>query len=117
MVSRRLFARAAVAAGAADLAAIDVHSWRLAREHESAARFLDVVATTDPTPGVVCVTGAASAARVEEIGDALAGAAGDVADGVDGAALGIGGYVPRRVDDFAVVADRVAAAAATAWHR
>ena len=46
----------AVADGTADLAAIDVHSWRLACEHESEATDqLMVIGTTDPTPGVVCV--------------------------------------------------------------
>ncbi|MEP6298102.1 MAG: PhnD/SsuA/transferrin family substrate-binding protein, partial [Ilumatobacter sp.] len=45
----------AVAGGRADLAAIDVHSWRLALEHEPASAGLSVIGTTEPTPGVVCV--------------------------------------------------------------
>ena len=46
----------AIADGTVDLAAIDVHSWRLACEFEpDATERLTVVGTTDPTPGVVCV--------------------------------------------------------------
>ena len=106
-----------MAAGAADVAAIDVHSWRLALEYEPAARGLDVVAVTDPTPGVVCITGAEWADRVDAIGEALAASAAEVADTVEGTALAVAGYVPRTVDDFVVVARRVAAATVTPWHR
>lgn len=106
-----------VASGRADLAAIDVHSWRLALRHEPLAAHLAPIATTDPTPGVVCVTGERWAGHAARIRGALAEAADAAAATVSGAELGIAGWVTRTVDDFAVVGERVAAAAAVAWHR
>jgi ABC-type phosphate/phosphonate transport system substrate-binding protein len=108
---------AAVAEGHADLAAIDVHSWRLALAHEAAAAELAVIATTDPTPGVACVVSwelAHLRPRVDAaLRDAVTGLAGtDVLD-----ALHVTGYRTRRMDEFGVVADRVAAADKRPWHR
>ena len=104
-----------IAAGEADLGAIDVHSWRLALEHEPAARSLAVVATTAPTPGVVCVTAAASAGNVDAIAVALADASTDLA-GPDAEALQLVGFRRRAIADFDVVAQRVAVAARRPWH-
>lgn len=106
----------AVAAGSADLAAIDVHSWRLALEYEQAARQLTVVDTTSPTPGVACVTGVAWADRAEVISSCLAGAAEAVAGTPAGRAMRLVGYRARTPDEFGVVTRRVALAAQAPWH-
>jgi ABC-type phosphate/phosphonate transport system substrate-binding protein len=49
----------AVAAGQADLAAIDAVTWELALRHEPAAASLRVIDTTKPTPGLpyICALG------------------------------------------------------------
>ncbi len=107
----------AVAEGQCDLAAIDVHSWRLALTHEEAAAELAVIATTDPTPGVACVVSWELAHRRPHVDTALRGAV----DGLAGTevldALHVTGYRTRRLDEFGVVADRVAAADKRPWHR
>jgi len=105
-----------IAAGSADLAAIDVHSWRLALEHEPAAHELAVIDTTSPTPGVVCVTGAASADRAGVIDSCLADAAEAMAATAPGRAMGLVGYRRRHPDEFGIVARRVACASRTPWH-
>lgn len=51
-----------VAAGSADLAAIDAVSWELARRHEPAARNCRVLAHTRPTPGLPIITAPANSA-------------------------------------------------------
>jgi ABC-type phosphate/phosphonate transport system substrate-binding protein len=107
----------AVAAGRADIAAVDVHSWRLALAHEPAAAELAVVGTTSPTPGVACVVSWENAtlrARVDAaLGEALTELAGTpVLD-----ALHLRGYRTRRLEEFGVVADRVALADKHPWHR
>lgn len=108
----------AVASGAADLAAIDVHSWRLALEHEpDAASRLEVIGTTEPTPGVVCVVAWELAHHRDHLNEAI-GAALDSVAGTDVAdRLHISGYRRRRLDEFQVVADQVEAAALRPWHR
>jgi len=106
----------AVADGMADLAAIDVHSWRLALEHEPAAHELAVIETTSPTPGVVCVTGAASVDRAAVIDACLASAAEAMVGTPAGRAMGLAGYRSREPHEFDVVARRVACASRTPWH-
>lgn len=105
-----------VAAGSADLAAIDVHSWRLAVEHEPAANELAVVDATSPTPGVACVTSTAFLRAADRIDACLASAADVVAGTAVGDALGLVGYRRREPGEFDVVARRVADAARAAWH-
>jgi ABC transporter, phosphonate, periplasmic substrate-binding protein len=108
----------AVAEGAADLAAIDLHSWRLGCEHESAAtERLTVVGMTDPTPGVVCVVSRELAHHRNLLCDALASAIDAFALTPAARRLHISGYRPRDLTEFRVVADRVEAAARRPWHR
>jgi ABC-type phosphate/phosphonate transport system substrate-binding protein len=108
----------AVAAGGADLAAIDVHSWRLALEHEpSAASELAVIGTTDPTPGVVCVVAWELAGHRDDLNDSIRAAVDSIASTPVGDRLHISGYRIRRLDEFQVVADQVESAAHRPWHR
>jgi ABC transporter, phosphonate, periplasmic substrate-binding protein len=108
----------AVASGAADLAAIDVHSWRLALEHEShATDQLAVIGTTEPTPGVVCVVAWELAQHRALLDDALATAVDSLLGTPVAERLHISGYRTRELDEFDVVADRVEAAARRSWHR
>lgn len=108
---------AAVADGRADIAAVDVHSWRLATEHEPASASLSVIGTTQATPGVVCVVSwelrhhrITLDASIREAVDALAGT--PILD-----RLHIAGYRTRRLEEFQVVADQVEQAASRPWHR
>lgn len=107
----------AVADGRADIAAIDVHSWRLATEHEPASASLKLVGTTAPTPGVVCVV----SWELKEHRAALDTALRDAIDALAGTRtterLHIGGYRSRRLEEFQVVADQVERAARHPWHR
>lgn len=107
----------AVADGRADLAAIDVHSWRLACAYEpDATQRLAVIGTTAPTPGVVCVVswelkhhrGVLDAVLHEAIHDFVATPA--------AARLHIAGYRTRRLEEFQIVADQVEDAARHPWH-
>jgi ABC-type phosphate/phosphonate transport system substrate-binding protein len=88
-----------VAAGAADLAAIDLVTWGYCRRHRPAAGRLRVLMLTEPTPGLPYI--AAPGADVAALRDALAG----------DAAPGAVGFVPMDAGDYAVVAGRLAAAA------
>lgn len=54
----------AVAAGAADLAAIDCRSWQLAQDHEPEARRLTVIGWTAPRPGHFFMTGTATSPEI-----------------------------------------------------
>jgi ABC-type phosphate/phosphonate transport system substrate-binding protein len=65
----------AVAAGRADIAAIDAVSWRLFTRHRPEAARLRVLLTTPPTPGLPFIAAAGTDARRHRaaIGDAIAG--------------------------------------------
>lgn len=108
----------AVAEGRADLAAIDVHSWRLATEHDpEATRRLRIVTTTDPTPGVVCVCSSELAKHRDTVSDAIDAAVARL-ETRNPDVLGrlhITGWRPRRTSEFRLVAERVAST--RAWHR
>ena len=106
----------AIAAGDADLAAIDVHSWRLALEYEPAAAELAVIDTTDPTPGVVCVTAWERSQRRGALNDAIGAATDRIVGGESAAALHITGYRRRALPEFHIVSTRVANAARHPWH-
>lgn len=106
----------ALSAGTADLAAIDVHSWRLAQAYEPAAADLAVITTTDPTVGVTCATAWEHAARRDTLNDAIGAAVERVIGTPTAAALAITGYRRRTLADFHVVADRVRVAARHPWH-
>lgn len=108
----------AVAGGTADLAAIDVHSWLLALEHEpEAADRLCVIGTTDPTPGVVCVVSWELKDRRADLDRALHDAMSRFVGTSAAARLHVSGYRSRRLEEFQVVADRVEDAGRHPWHR
>ena len=105
--------------GRADLAAIDVHSWRLALDHDpDLVAELRTITTTDPTPGVVCVIAWELADLHTAVDESLRhgverlrSAAPDVLD-----RLHITGYRSRRLAEFQMVADRVEEASHRVWH-
>lgn len=107
----------AVAGGRADFAAIDVHSWRLATEHEPASSELTVIGTTGPTPGVVCVVSWELKHHRAALDASLTEALASLVDTELTERLHIGGYRSRRLEEFQVVADRVEHAARHPWHR
>lgn len=108
----------AVSAGQADIAAIDVHSWRLALEHEAdAARKLAVIGTTSTTPGVVCVVAWELAHLRDELNEAIRAAVESILGTESANRLNISGYRTRRLNEFQVVADQVEAAGRLTWHR
>ena len=98
-----------VAAGEADLAAIDLATWRYCLRHRPAAARLRVLLLTDPTPGLPYI--AAPGADLAALRAALAGAVAALPAG-DRAALGIAGFVAMDAADWAPVAERFAAASA-----
>lgn len=80
-----------VAAGHADLAALDAVSWRLIQRHDPGlAAQLRVVALTDPTPGLPCITARTRDAKT--VFAALAAAIAGLA-GPDRATLGLHGLI------------------------
>ncbi len=98
---------AMVAEGAADLAAVDFVSWRLARRFRPEAARLRVLMLTDPTPGLPLIAaagadGARTAAAVREAIDGL--------DPRAGAALGIAGFAPLAAEDYRIIGARMAGA-------
>jgi len=107
----------AVADGRADIAAIDVHSWRLATEYEPASSDLNVIGTTTPTPGVVCVVSWELKQHHAALDAALAAALDSIAGTDTAARLHISGYRSRRLEEFRVVADQVEHTARHPWHR
>lgn len=107
----------AVADGRADIAAIDVHSWRLATEHEPTSAALTIVGTTAPTPGVVCVVSWELKAHREALDAALHDALANLAGTQTAERLHVDGYRTRRLEEFQVVADQVEHAARHPWHR
>jgi len=107
----------AVADGRADIAAIDVHSWRLAIDHEpEAVAALSIIGTTGPTPGVVCVVSWELVEHRTALDAALSEAIESLAGSETLHRLHIGGYRSRRLDEFQMVADRVDEAARHPWH-
>ncbi len=107
----------AVADGTVDLAAIDVHSWRLASEYEpELARRLAVIGTTDPTPGVVCVVSWELKTHRAALDAALHAAVARFVETPAASRLHISGYRTRRLEEFQVVADQVEEAGRHPWH-
>jgi len=106
----------AVAARTADVAAIDVHSWRLALEHEPAAADLAVIATTPPTPGVASVIAWELRHLKVVANDALSVAIDSLVGTPHAEALHITGYRARRMEEFEVVGAQVEAASHRRWH-
>jgi ABC-type phosphate/phosphonate transport system substrate-binding protein len=106
----------ALASGVADVAAVDVHSWRLALAHEPAAAALRVIDTTDPTPGVVCVVSRRLVGLRPQVDAALGRAVRELAGTPVLGALHLSGYRPRRAAEFAVVTRHAGVAATRPWH-
>jgi ABC-type phosphate/phosphonate transport system substrate-binding protein len=98
-----------VAGGAADIAAIDMVSWRLARAFRPEAAALRVLMLTDPTPGLplIAAPGTDVARHARAVGAGIAGL-----DQATRAALGIRGFAPLGAGDYALVAERLEAAEA-----
>ena len=96
--------------GRADLAAIDVVSWRLGRDHEPAGDDLRIVVWTEPTPGLPLVTGWAQAGLRETLNEAISAAVADLHVAVR-EPLHLYGYRTRPTSDYEVIAERLAAAA------
>ncbi len=107
----------AVADGRADVAAIDVHSWRLATEHEPASSELTVIGTTKPTPGVVCVVSWELKQHRRALDAALSDALDSLVGSETASRLHVSGYRSRRLEEFQVVADQVEHASRHPWHR
>ncbi len=98
---------AMVANGAADLAAIDFVSWRLAQRFVAEAEDLRVLLLSDPTPGLPLIAAAGTdtrphAAAVATAIETLDPGARDV--------LGLAGFAPLSAADYGLVRDRFAAA-------
>ena len=108
------FSLRAVADGRADLAAIDVVSWRLGLAHEPAVDDLRIVAWTEPTPGLPLVTGWAQAGLWETLNEAISAAVADLHVAVR-EPLHLYGYRPRPTSDYEVIAERLAAAATAGY--
>jgi ABC-type phosphate/phosphonate transport system substrate-binding protein len=107
----------AVADGTVDLAAIDVHSWRLACEYEPALTDrLAVIGTTDPTPGVVCVVSWELKEYRADLDRVLHAAVSRFVETPAASRLHISGYRTRRLEEFQVVADQVEDAGRHPWH-
>ncbi len=81
----------AVSAGAAEIAAIDAQTWRLATRYEPLCAGLDVVGRTAPTPGLPYVTGPGG--DPEALAAAIRAAIGALPD-ADRQLLGLVGLVP-----------------------
>lgn len=92
-----------VAAGGADLAAVDAVSWRLAQRFLPEAGRLRVLMPTEPTPGLPYIAAKGTDTRPQAAALAAAG-------GVPG--LGLLGFVRFGAGDYQVIAARFAAAAA-----
>ena len=99
----------AVAAGEADVAAIDMVSWGLAQRFVPEARRLRVLFATDPTPGLplIAAKGTDVAPHRRAVAAAVAGL-----DPATRAALGIRGFVALGAEAWAIVGQRLAAAGA-----
>jgi ABC-type phosphate/phosphonate transport system substrate-binding protein len=92
----------AVAAGQADLAAIDAVTWRLALAHEPAARKLAVAACGRDVPGLPLICAPAFGDRGGEIVSALAAAVAAM-PAAPRRALGLNGVVPASAGDYDVL--------------
>lgn len=98
---------ALVATGGADIAAIDMVSWRLIERFRAEAADLRVLLLTDPTPGLPFIArrGADVSGTRRAVASAIAA--------LDEAArrdLGLIGFRPFEPRDYAVIADRAAVA-------
>lgn len=95
-----------VAAGEADIAAIDAVSWQLALRHEAAAASLRVLAKTDPTPGLPMICAKHAGWSIDRmhlaIVEAMAALDADTSD-----RLLLTGFAQTGLSDYAVIAQRM----------
>ena len=96
-----------VAGGEADIAAIDMVSWRYGQRFLPEAAGLRVLMLTDPTPGLPYI--AALGTDVSRHGRAVASAIAGLAPEV-GEALGLVGFAALDPGEYALIARRMAAA-------
>lgn len=88
---------AAVAEGRADIAALDAVTFALLQAHDPVVGQLKVVAMTDPTPGLPCIT--AADRDPQPIFDAVSEAIAAL-DPADRGHLRLNGFVRLRVEDY-----------------
>jgi ABC-type phosphate/phosphonate transport system substrate-binding protein len=101
---------AMVADSTADIAAIDAVSWRLAQRWVPEAKEMRVLMLTDPTPGLPLI----AAVGTDTARHAAAVEAGIAAlDPEARAALGIAGFAALVPDDYRLIRERLAVAAAS----
>lgn len=97
----------AVAAGRADIAAIDAVSWALARRLDAAAARVRVLGWTEPTPALPYITGLRR--QVGPLARAVSQAVASLDAGL-GDALLLRGLVPHAPADYEVIRTRLAEA-------
>jgi ABC-type phosphate/phosphonate transport system substrate-binding protein len=100
---------ARVAEGVADIAAIDFVTWRIACRFRPEAARLRVLMLTDPTPGTPFI--AARGVDVARYRAAVSTVLGGL-DEATRAAIGLAGFVPLDLADYALITERLAAAEA-----
>jgi ABC-type phosphate/phosphonate transport system substrate-binding protein len=98
---------AAVAAGRADIAAVDFVTWRLIGRFRREAEALRVLMLTDPTPGLPYVT--ALIDRAETLSGAVETAIGGLDDGMKDT-LGLRGFARLHEEEYQLIQDRMEAA-------
>ncbi len=103
-----------IAAGEADVAAIDAVAWRLALDHEPATDEVRILGWTDPTPAPPLVVGWAHAHLAGAINAAVVEAVASLGPDVR-RPLDLYGYRVRPATDYEVIADRLAAAEAAGY--
>jgi ABC-type phosphate/phosphonate transport system substrate-binding protein len=96
-----------VSEGAVDIAAIDWVSWRMACRFRPKAARLRVLMLTDPTPGTPFI--AARGVDVARYRAAIAAAVAGLEEATR-AAIGLAGFVPLDLADYALISERLATA-------
>jgi ABC-type phosphate/phosphonate transport system substrate-binding protein len=95
---------ALVAAGKADVAAIDAVSWELARRHDRNSERVRVLCRTRHTPGLPYITSLAMAARVEDFRRGVVEAMASLDDAVRDDLL-LSGFTPREDAAYQIIDD------------
>lgn len=98
-----------VAEGAADVAAIDEQSWRLAVDHEPAAEELKIIGVTRSSPGTPIIVGHSAREHTGAVVGALRAALDRLAEH-HRRALHVRGLVSASTADFEMIPRRIAAA-------
>lgn len=95
----------AVAAGNADIAALDAVSWMLMLRHDGVARRLRELGRTAPTPGLPYITAADTERMADAVAEGIAALDGDARE-----ALGLQGFVRFAPGDYLPLAERLTGA-------